>query len=146
MNHQELEHYRKLLLDIRRAIVSEMSNIKSEEEDSTLKDEDGDHSAYPYHMADQGSDSIAQEMNFFFAHRDSRFLYHIDAALDRIEDGTYGICEICQEEISKDRLDVLPHARFCITCKTKEESMKVNQSNSRGNYTAWVNDDIYESY
>ena len=145
MNHHELEHYRKLLLDIRKVVLNEMNSIKNEEEGSTLKEEDGDHSSYPYHLADQGSDCIAQEMNFFFAHRDSRFLYHVDAALDRIEEGTYGTCENCGEEISKNRLDVLPHARFCITCKTIEESIRINQTNSSRSYTNWGIDDFDES-
>jgi DnaK suppressor protein len=126
MKESELRHFKKLLLDRRKELLDEMSAIKNEESESTLKEEDGDNSAYGFHLADQGTDSITQEQNFLYAQRDSRLLYHIDMALKRIEEDIYGLCENCGLPISKDRLEALPHARLCISCKAQEEGFDLN--------------------
>jgi len=123
MKAEELQHFKQLLLEKRQELFSQMNSIKTEERELSLKEEDGDNSAYSFHLADQGSDSTAQEQNFFYAQRDSRLLYHIDQALDKIESGKYGRCETCSQHINRDRLEVLPHARLCIECKLKEEGL-----------------------
>ncbi len=56
--------------------------------------------------------------------RESRLMKKIQESLDKIEDGTYGICEICEESISIARLKARPVARYCIKCKTKMEALK----------------------
>ena len=91
---------------------------------STLKDASGENSAYSFHMADVGTDNMEREKAFFFATKEGRFLYHLDQALERIENGTYGECQECGEPIGKERLEAVPHARLCITCKSKEENNK----------------------
>ncbi len=53
--------------------------------------------------------------------RERKLLSKIEAALQKIEDGTYGICDECGEQISEKRLEYRPEATLCITCKTKEE-------------------------
>lgn len=121
MKAEELQHFKQLLLEKRQELLSQMNSIKMEESELSLKEEDGDNSAYSYHLADQGSDSTAQEQNFFYAQRDSRLLYHIDQALEKVENGKYGRCETCGQLIHRDRLEALPHARLCFECKMKEE-------------------------
>ena len=69
---------------------------------------------------------MAQEMNFFYAHRDSRLLYHIDQALEKIERGKYGQCETCSRPIGRNRLEAVPHARLCVECKSNEELDEAN--------------------
>jgi len=88
---------------------------------STTKDQSGDLSSYSFHMADQGTDTMEREMAFNFASREGRYLYHLNEALERIEDGAYGICRTCKDEISKKRLEAVPHATQCIKCKNYEE-------------------------
>ena len=51
-------------------------------------------------------------------------LIKIDRALKKIEDGTYGICELCKEKISQERLNAVSYAVYCIECRAKEESKK----------------------
>jgi RNA polymerase-binding protein DksA len=64
---------------------------------------------------------MEREKSFYFASKSGRFLYHIDEALRRIENNTYGICQECNKNISPERLEAVPHARLCIECKAKEE-------------------------
>lgn len=121
MTKKELEHFKELLLEKRREMLEDLDALKDNQGNSTMKDSSGENSAYTYHMADVGTDNMEREKAFFFATREGRFLYHLDQALDRIEKGTYGLCQECGEPISKDRLEAVPHARLCITCKSNEE-------------------------
>src|SRR5690606_22619489 len=87
---------------------------------------DGETSAYSCHMADQGTDAMEREKAFLFASQEGRFLWHIDQALRRLykTPETFGKCHNCGEDIAFERLDALPHARFCISCKQREEDAK----------------------
>jgi len=76
------------------------------------------------HMADQGTDEYEYEATIKFASSEGRYLYHIEQALARIEDGTYGKCEGCNKNINLERLKALPYARLCIECKEMEEAGK----------------------
>jgi DnaK suppressor protein len=123
MKKADLEKYRKLLLKKRQELLEEMTGLRRESLD-TIKESTGDLSSYSYHMADLGTDAGEREKNFLLASKSGRFLYHIDEALRRIENGTYGKCHECGQEISKSRLQAVPHARLCIDCKSKEEEKK----------------------
>ena len=121
MEQSELNHFKKLLMDKRRDLLGQMDFIKEAEMDTTTRESSGDHSAYAFHMADQGTDAMEREKNFLYAQRDGRLLYHIDLALERVEKGDFGLCHQCRKPISRERLEAVPHARLCIACKSKEE-------------------------
>lgn len=121
MNEKKLTFYKTLLLQKRKELLDQMNFIRDTEMENTLKEATGDHSAYSFHMADQGTDAMEREKNFLYAQRNGRLLYHIDMALERIENGTYGLCQSCGNPISDERLEAVPHARLCIQCKALEE-------------------------
>jgi RNA polymerase-binding protein DksA len=121
MKKEDMAYFRKLLLQKREEILKQLDHLREKGITETLKDSSGENSAYSYHMADVGTDNMEREKAFFFATHDGRFLYHIDQALERIEDGTYGLCQECRNPISRERLEAVPHARLCITCKSNEE-------------------------
>lgn len=123
MKKAELEKYEKLLLKKREELLEQLQSRKKLI-DKTIKDSTGDISSYSYHMADQGTDAMEREKAFMFASKSGRLLYHIDEALRRLRKGEYGICHTCGKPISKARLEAVPHARFCIECKEKEENAK----------------------
>ncbi len=122
MQAQHLQHYKTLLMSKRAELLKDLDEFKNGESSSTIKDASGDNSAYTFHMADQGTDNMEREKAYYFATREGRLLYHIDQALERIEDGSYGLCHECNQYISADRLEAVPHARLCINCKMKEEN------------------------
>jgi DnaK suppressor protein len=124
---KELEKYEKLLLTKRAELLKEMGLLKKAALDTTIKDSTGDLSSYSYHMADQGTDAMEREKAFLFASKSGRLLYHIDEALRRIKDKSYGKCQRCGKQISQTRLEAVPHARFCISCKEKEEREKAEE-------------------
>ncbi len=123
MRKRELEKFRKLLMEKRAKVLEELGLSKGSR-DSTTKDASGDLSLYSYHMADQGTDAMEREKSFYLASKSGRYLYHIDEALRRIDNGTYGKCHECGDNINPERLKEVPHARLCIKCKEKEEQEK----------------------
>ncbi|MBU8933872.1 MAG: TraR/DksA C4-type zinc finger protein [candidate division Zixibacteria bacterium] len=124
MRTREKERYKKKLLAKREAMLEDRDHHMDSQVSTTIRESTGDISSYSYHMADQGTDAMEREKAFMFASRSGRLIYHIDQALRRIEDGTYGKCATCGENISKNRLDAVPHARMCIECKSAEEKSR----------------------
>ncbi len=124
MNKRDLEKFEKLLLAKRQQLIEEFGLLKSAGMDTTIKEKTGDLSSYSYHMADQGTDAMEREKTFYFASKSGRLLYHIDQALRRVRNKTYGKCEECGEQINRERLEAVPHARLCLKCKELEEQRK----------------------
>ncbi|MBD3258526.1 TraR/DksA family transcriptional regulator [candidate division GN15 bacterium] len=124
MKKEELTKYQNLLLAKKRELLKEIGVVGDTHQKSTIKDATGDLSHYSYHMADQGTDNMEREMAFAFASKAGRLVYHIDAALERIKDGSYGKCFTCGKQIQRARLKAVPHARLCIECKSEEEKKK----------------------
>jgi RNA polymerase-binding transcription factor DksA len=125
MNKKQLQHLEQRLLDERSRVMKELGYY-DESFNSTLQSSDGDLSSYSFHMADQGTDTMEREKQFLFASQEGRYLWHVNQALRRLygEPENFGKCHQCAQEISFERLDALPHARLCITCKEKEEDEK----------------------
>lgn len=119
MEKKELEQFKKILLEKRNELLEGLGQLKEREVSSTLKDASGENSAYSFHMADVGTDNMEREKAFFFATREGKYLSHIEQALERIENGTYGICIDCQKPIPKERLMAVPTATRCVPCKEK---------------------------
>jgi DnaK suppressor protein len=84
--------------------------------------EGGDSNAMPIHMAELGSDNFEQEFTLGLMEADEGTLSSIDAALDRIQDGSYGKCVQCDGTISKLRLNAIPYTPVCIKCAELQEN------------------------
>ncbi|MCX5755399.1 MAG: TraR/DksA C4-type zinc finger protein [Gemmatimonadetes bacterium] len=125
MKKKDVGYFEKRLLEERRRVLKELGHY-DETFGSTPQGADGDLSSYSFHMADQGTDAMEREKAFLFASQEGRFLWHIDEALRRLykRPEAFGKCQGCAGEIAFERLDALPHARFCIDCKQKEEDGK----------------------
>ncbi len=127
MRKTELKRYEKLLVARKKALLREMGVIMDSHIATTIKESTGDLSSYSYHMADQGTDAMERELAFMFASKSGRLIYHVDEALRRIKDGSYGKCQSCAKQINKERLQAVPHARLCIACKSSEEEKKTGR-------------------
>ena len=78
-------------------------------------------SVFSVHMADAGTDSFEQEKNYLLMGRESDYYKNLEIALDRIDDGIFGICKICAELIPEERMLEVPNATKCVGCKEKEK-------------------------
>ncbi len=85
---------------------------------------DGDLTSYPFHLADEGTDTMGREKDFLLLSKEGRLVYWIDDALrtlyKRPED--YGRCIECGDAIAFERLDIIPWAQLCLDCQQHEES------------------------
>ena len=124
---RDTTHFEKRLIEERLKLLKELGYFEDKIFNDSQRDAAGDLSAYSVHMADQASDAEEREKAYHMASAEGRLLYHIDEALQRIKEGTYGLCEGCDKKIQKPRLEVVPHARLCIECKKAEENGSVNQ-------------------
>lgn len=125
MNKKQLAHIGQRLLEERARVMKELGYY-DESFNNTLQSSDGDLSSYSFHMADQGTDTMEREKQFLFASQEGRYLWHVNQALRRLyhDPDNFGKCHQCGKEITFDRLDALPHARLCISCKEQEEDAK----------------------
>jgi DnaK suppressor protein len=77
---------------------------------------------YRDHMADQGSATFERELDMTLEDNVRDALLSVRAALDKMESGSYGVCDRCGKKIADARLEAMPTATLCITCKSEEES------------------------
>jgi DnaK suppressor protein len=100
---------KKMLLQMRKELLLEVTQTMRAESDH-LKFDIGD-------FYDHASTDRDRELALMLADREREKLTHVDDALKRIETGTYGICESCEEEIDRERLAAMPFTKLCISCQ-----------------------------
>lgn len=117
----EYAPYKKLLLSLREKLVGKVDYMQEEALKKSRQDASGDLSNVPIHMADVGTDNYERELMIELIQNGEDGVRNIDDALERIEEGTFGICEACEKKINKERLKAVPYASLCINCQREEE-------------------------
>jgi DnaK suppressor protein len=112
MDQNELQYFRHQLENM-------LAEIQKKGED-TINDMSGTNQTYA-DIADRASQESDQYFTLRLRDRDRKLITKIKEALERIENGTYGICESCGEEISVPRLKARPVTTLCIECKSRQE-------------------------
>jgi len=120
MNKRDTAKYRKLLTNARSDLAGQVRRLK-EDLNKSRKDSSGDLSGYSYHMADAATDTFNEQVESDIVSSETETLREIEEALERLDEGTYGICEMCGEPIAPKRLTAIPYARLCIKCKAESE-------------------------
>ena len=115
----DTEHFRKRLLD-ERTRVQEAIDYLHEENPGSMEDETQEIPS-DNHPADVATITLDREIDYTLEENEERLLKAIDAALERIDSGTFGICRTCGKPIGEERLEALPYTTQCIDCKRKEE-------------------------
>ncbi|MGB9734886.1 MAG: RNA polymerase-binding protein DksA [bacterium] len=115
MDKEKLKEFNQILLKMRQDILEETSKLSS-----TIQGGSGKETRLP-DPNDRASAETDARVLLRLGDRNRKLLLKIDEALKRIKDGTYGICEICGEEISEERLRYRPVTTQCIRCKTEQE-------------------------
>ena len=110
LSKKDLDKYRALLIDKRRAIVGMVSGLESE----ALRSSGGNLSNMPMHMADVGTDVFEQDFTLGMAATERELIVQIDEALERIGSRVYGICQATGKAIPKARLNAKPWAKYTI--------------------------------
>ncbi|MCK4539426.1 MAG: TraR/DksA C4-type zinc finger protein [Candidatus Krumholzibacteria bacterium] len=123
LTKKEVESYRKKVLAERERIIMELGRIEKTINDSSEKGE-ASKKSHSNHLADQGTDFMETEKNFYYASQEGHYLRSLDEALERMDRGEYGKCSDCDELIGDKRLAAVPGARLCIDCKNESEKNK----------------------
>jgi RNA polymerase-binding transcription factor len=126
VTEKDMKEFEDRLLTERGRILKEMGHLENTVLKVNPRDSAGDLSGYSFHMADAGTDAMEREKAFLFASSEGRSLMEINAALRRLYNGEYGVCESCGLPIARARLEAMPHARLCVSCKEKEERASRN--------------------
>ena len=116
MSALDTDRFREMLLAERERVQGALDNLHAENPGS-LEDESGETTAYDQHMADIATATHDRELDYTLEDNSQAVLAAIDAALLRIENGTYGTCQRCGKPIAVERLEALPYAELCIDCK-----------------------------
>jgi len=117
----EIESFRKMLLEKRKEILGNVNTMGDDALKKSRQESSGDLSSMPIHMADIGSDNFEQEFALGLMDSERKVIHEIDDALQRIEDGSYGICENTDQPIPKSRLKAQPWAKYCVEYARKLE-------------------------
>ena len=115
----DTELFRKRLIEERKR-VQEAIDYLHEENPGSIQDETQDSTA-DNHPGDMATVTFDRELDYTLEENEGRLLQAIDAALTRMDDGSYGACVSCGQPIGAERLEALPWTTQCIDCKRKEE-------------------------
>ena len=118
-----LQKQRQRLLELKDSLLDSMRGVARDNLHSGT-----DTSAFGMHQADAGSDAYDRDFALSMLSKEQGSLYEIDEALKRIEDGTYGICDLCEKPIKHDRLEALPFTRYTVDCQAELEKRQHHNS------------------
>jgi DnaK suppressor protein len=116
LKKNELAQFKKRLLDLRSQLTK---TLKVATKEVVEPDES---KGYSQHQADEGTDDFVKNINLEVSNKEMNLLRQIDRALEKIEDGTYGVCDLTGEEIPLKRLEAVPYATM--TVKAQEQFEK----------------------
>ena len=117
MTKPDFTLYRERLLALRARLQGDMTQM----EDNALNKNHSKTTSMPTSLAELGSDNFDQELTLSLLGSDKDALNQIDAAIKRIDDGSYGRCETCDGKLSKARLEAIPYAAQCVRCASQQE-------------------------
>jgi DnaK suppressor protein len=116
----DTDRFREALLEERDRVTAAIQNLHADHP-GTISDETGEDAVYDNHLADTATETYDRELDYTLEENSEHVLRDIDAALKRIEDGTYGTCTNCGKQIPEERLEARPWATLCIDCQRDRE-------------------------
>ena len=117
MTNTDLAFHRDSLLALRARLLGDMTQM----EDNALNKDHSNTTSMPNDMAELGTGNFDQELTLRVLGSEEDALEQIEAAIERIEDRNYGLCDKCGEKIPKSRLDAIPYAAQCVQCASEQE-------------------------
>jgi RNA polymerase-binding protein DksA len=116
---EDLEHFRGLVKERHRKASEDVGRMRKQIENA--REQSDDNSPYSFHMADAGTDAMEREKLYLMIARQQKYMGYLDRALERIQNGTYGVCKVTGDQISRERLEAVPHTEISIEAKKKQK-------------------------
>lgn len=128
MNNDRLEHFKKILLEEKQNILNTLGRMENHHpKEDSIKEYTQELSSYDNHPADLGTEVFMMTMETSLENHHKHKVLEIDKALEKIETGTYGSCETCNNLVTDERLEIKPEASICIKCANEKiEPDKIN--------------------
>jgi RNA polymerase-binding protein DksA len=120
MSTINVDRFREALLEERGRVTAAIENLH-EDHPGSMSDETGEDAVFDNHLADTATETYDRELDYTLEENSEHVLADINAALERIEAGTYGICTNCGKQIAEERLEARPWATLCIDCQRERE-------------------------
>jgi DnaK suppressor protein len=127
MEKDDRKYFRQILNEKKNEIRRDLGVLESHSMNNTSAESSGDQ-IYSDDMSDMGSAAMEREKAFLFASRDGAYLEQLEEAVHRLDNGTYGICRVCDIHIPKARLEAVPTTKICVTCKELEAKEKARRA------------------
>jgi len=124
MDKRTLARFRKQLTEERERLLNQVERNDKAIRHADGESESGAGRAHSNHLADQGSDEAEYETKLLLSATQTEYLRDIEDALNRIEDGTYGFCEVTGKAINIERLEALPTAKLSIEAQEQIENQR----------------------
>src|SRR5438046_754552 len=117
----DTDRFRTVLLEERERVQKALANLRDDHPGSLDEEVEEIAATSDNHLAETATATLDREIDYTLEENSGQVLTEIDAALQRIEDGTYGTCTNCGGEIAPERLEAYPWASLCIDCKRQSE-------------------------
>jgi DnaK suppressor protein len=132
MRKRELEQYRDQLLKLRERLSGVVSAVTDQARQPSGGQGDSELSNAPLHLADMGTEEYLHDLNATLLENEEQLAGQVREALARIDDGSYGICDNCNQAIATVRLQAMPFVRHCVVCaEAIDRSSPVNLNRGR---------------
>lgn len=122
MKREQQETHRQRLLEMAARLKKNDSGVASDALRQAGGETSGNLSNVPMHMADMGTDTFEQEMSTSLLTNARQLQTEVAAALDRVEQGSFGKCQQCGCDIAEARLQAVPYTRYCVDCAQNAEN------------------------
>lgn len=120
MNKREMERYRSILLKEKNRIRETIEGMKDHGLSCSQREETDELSVVDNHPGDMGTEMFDKERRYALLDNEKSILRQIDEAINRIEEGSYGRCELCGKEIQEERIKFMPYVLTCMDCECKK--------------------------
>ena len=121
MTSIDTDRFREVLLEERKRVEHALATLRHEHSGSLDQEVEEIPATNDNHLAETATATLGREIDYTLGENSEHVLSAIDAALKRIDGGTYGTCVTCGDEIRRERLEASPWASHCIDCKRRAE-------------------------
>lgn len=131
MDNKSLQDFKQKLIDMKEDACNLLKQMEKNETIKSNSEISAELSSYDNHPADSASSIYDKERGMLFQKNELSTIKKIDEALNSIDDGNYGICKNCGRKISKERLEYVPYAEYCIQCQKSIDNLKPQENKNR---------------
>lgn len=130
MDTKQKERFQNVLAEMSARLRGDVDSLTKQSQSPSGGHGTGEITNIPHHIGDMGTDEYLQGLNNTLLENEEYVTKEVRSALDRLDDGTFGICEACGEQITEERLEAIPYTRYCVTCAERLDPIFVANYNS----------------